>query len=157
MHFLYAARQTYKTKGSEQNSWVYCAVKQNYTPVYILSSGATAQLKPRPPLLRSADHTHTAGSNPVNEQLTRRRGRYLPNTTNTKDKYAGSRRNYFYILFYCVCTSSVLVSLSSLSCILPFCFNLQHTTQTPMPRRDSNLQPQQAIGPAIPATDRPQT
>jgi hypothetical protein len=38
----------------------------------------------------------------------------------------------FYI-FSGLCTSSIFVSLSLLSCILPFCHYLQYTTKTPMP------------------------
>ena len=56
--------------------------------------------------------------------------------------------NSFCILFYSVCTSSVFVSLSWLSCIFPLCPYLQHTTQTSMPPA--------GFEPATPAGERPQ-
>jgi hypothetical protein len=49
---------------------------------------------------------------------------------------------------YFLCTSSLLVSFSWLSCILPFCRYLQHTTQTSMPP--------EGFEPAIPPNDQPQ-
>ena len=52
---------------------------------------------------------------------------------------------FFCVLFYCVCTSSVLVSLSWLSCILPFVFTYDAQHKHPCPRRYSNVQPQQAL------------
>ena len=49
------------------------------------------------------------------------------------EKYRPFHRNLFLILLCFVCTLSVLVSLSSLSCVLPFYLYLQRTTQTSMP------------------------
>ena len=54
-------------------------------------------------------------------------------------------RDFYCILLYSLCTSFVLVSLSSLSCILPFVFTYNTQHKHPCPRRDSNPQTQQAI------------
>jgi hypothetical protein len=61
----------------------------------------------------------------------------------------GQSTGIFCILFYSVRTSSVLCFFFWLSCILPFVFYLQDTTQTSMPPAE--------FKPATPASDWPQT
>jgi hypothetical protein len=49
-------------------------------------------------------------------------------------------RGLFCVLSLCVCTSSLLVSLSWLSCILPFVFTYNTQHKYPCPQRDSKPQ-----------------
>jgi hypothetical protein len=64
-------------------------------------------------------------------------------------KYLAPHQDFFCILLCSVCTSAVLVSSSWLSCIFPFVFYVQHTTQTSMPRTRFET--------PTPASNRPQT
>ena len=64
-------------------------------------------------------------------------------------KHQWPRQDFFYTHLLSLCTSTVLVSASWLSFIMPFVFTIQHITQTSMPSP--------GFEPAMPPRDRPKT
>jgi hypothetical protein len=70
---------------------------------------------------------------------------------NNHKRHSSSWGDFFFFFLYSLVlrTSSVLLSVSWLSCILPFCLYLQHITQTSMSPA--------GFEPSIPASDGPQT
>ena len=122
-------------------------------------------------LLKSHSTRHTTvGRAPLDERSARRRDLYMTTHNTHKRQTSMPLAGFepaipasewphtlaldhflfcFCIFLYFVCTSSVLVSLSWLSCTLPFRLYLQHTTRTSMRLAGFEL--------ATPGSDQPQT